>query len=158
MPWQNLESFELTKKAQFLLKKHYNFEIKSQVYIVTEEEMVVNVLEEQTKIGRTTKELEMIKIELKYILGRYFATKDEIWLVEGKGVVIDVLFHELLHVKQKCTPHREHIVDYLTYKITRNKEFIKDSVVKDWEEIEKNEGLKKILERLQKEGDCEEFE
>lgn len=157
MPWQTQALLELTKEAKDLIKKNYNLEINTPVYIVTEEEIVTDVLKEQNNIGRSKKELEKIKIELKYILGKYFALKNEIWLLEREGIIIDVIIHEMLHSVQKCIPHREHIVDYLTFKIIGNEAFILESTISDWGEIEKSYGMKKILERFQREGSCEEL-
>ena len=158
MPWQNQESMELTNKAKALIKKRFNLDIESKVYIASEQELVEKILSEQRNEGRSIEELEKIKYELKYILGRYFAKSDEIWLLENEGLVIDVIVHEMMHAIQKCGPHREPLADYLTFKLTGNKEYIRDSVLKDWEAIEKNQGLKRIIERLQKFGDCEDFD
>ena len=154
MPWQNQVSIELTRKSREQIKKFYGLEIESKVYVVTSKEMTEKDLEEQQKKGRSEKELESIKIELKYILGKYFEQTDEIWLVDNEGLVEEVIIHEMIHTKQKCAPNRESMADYLTYKITGNKEYIKESVLKDWEEIEKNYELKRIIERIQKVGDC----
>ena len=158
MPWQTKELINLVNEAENLIIEFYSLPVHTNVFIVTQEEMIEVVLNEQQSMNRSPQELEKIRFELKYILGRYFSSRNEIWLVDEKGVVLDVLIHEFLYSLQLCKPHREHIVDYLTYKLTSNSNYISSSVLHDWQEIEKNFKLKKILERLRKVGDCEDFE
>ena len=96
-------------------------------------------------------------MRLAYIYGKYFAGTNEIWVVEKIGENIDVLIHEMIHSIQVCKPNREGIVDYLTFKFTKNESWINSKIIEDWRKIEKMVGLQAIKEKIVKNEDCEEF-
>lgn len=157
MPWQTSKLSNIEKKARSLIYEFIDIQIDIPVYISTEEEMIEAVLFEQLKLNRKKNEIEKIKYDLNFILGKFFSNKQEIWVVDGRGINLDVIIHELLHSIQKCLSKREHIVDYITFKITKNKEYIDELILKDWLEIEESVGFKKIIKSLVTIGDCEVF-
>ena len=117
------------------------------------------VLEELEVHNYSTQMIEHIKeVYLHDVIGKYFSQKNEIWLLDGKGVNIEVLTHELLHSIQRCKPNRENIVDYITYKLTGLTNQILDDILQEWNEIEKSIGFKVIVKQLLIEKDCEEFD
>lgn len=89
--------------------------------------------------------------------GKHFFLKNEIWLIQQDGEQYEILVHELLHSIQRCSPDREGIVYYLTYKLTKNPAVIPVKKLQEWQEIEKSVGLKTIVKQLLLEKGCEEF-
>lgn len=157
MTWQTPEILRLAKEAKDLVEKEVGVEETASVFIASEGEMTNATLQEQTELGRTPEEIERIRFDLQFILGKYFPLSNEIWLVEGRGVILDVIIHEMIHSMQRCSLHREGIVDYVTFKITGNRDYVAESVLEEWQEIERSVGYKAIRRRLLSGGDCEEF-
>lgn len=157
MVWQDEQVNELVQKAKDILRELISKRIEAEVYICTFNELK-STLENELQETVSENELKYIMRRIEYIDGRYFKKKNEIWLVNDRGVNLDTILHELIHSIQECSENREGIVYYVTYKLTKNKEHINDYLLKDWEEIEKIHGMKKIISRILKEGDCEEFE
>jgi len=157
IPWQTPLLIELIEQAKTQIYDLFDLSVNTPVYIATESEMIEAVIKEQKAKNRGNKELEKIKYDLLFILGKYFTATKEIWVVEGRGEALDVIFHEILHPIQKCNLHKEKIIDYITYKITGNKDYFYNTILKDWQEIEKSNGFDRIKTRLIKEGDCEDF-
>ena len=129
----------------------YNY---SQGFSSTQLEMIEKI---EKEIKREEFKGEIKKYLPRFIIGKYYAGENVIWLVEGKEVNLPALIHELLHSIQKCTPNRENIVDFLVYKMLDNENSIDQKVLKEWNEIEKTFGFKVIKERLLSERDCEDF-
>lgn len=159
MPWQPESLNKLIEEAKNLIIKYFKVEVATEVYLCSRDEMSKAVLEELKKNNRSDKTIDHIKkIYLKRIIGKYFAEKNEIWLLEGIGDTIEVLVHELMHSIQKCTPNREKIVDYLTYKLTSLKNQIPEETLREWTDIEKTYSFKVIVNQLLEEKDCEDFD
>lgn len=154
MPWTNDELDQLILKARKLILKEFPDIFTVQVYICTQLEMIQKIKKE---IKRDEFKGEIKKYLARFVIGKYFAGDNVIWLVEEKGENLPTLIHELLHSIQKCAPHRENIVNYLVYKILNDPQTIEPRMLKDWNEIEKNVGFKVIKEKLLSEGDCEDF-
>ena len=159
MPWQPESLSNLVKKARELINKFFNIQTIIEVYLCTEDEMSQAVLVELEMSKYSQVMIDHIKeIYLKEIIGKYFSRKNEIWLLEGKGDNLEVLVHELLHSIQRCSPNREKIVDYLTYKLTGLTNQITDDILQEWKGIEKSLVFKTIVKQFLNEKDCEEFE
>ena len=91
------------------------------------------------------------------IVGKYFKKPPEIWLVEGRDDTLSDLLHEVLHAIQLCHPHREGIVDYLTFMLTKDNKAIAEYDLENWREIAKGVRFKDIFKQLLSKGDCENF-
>jgi hypothetical protein len=123
----------------------------------------VSEMNETTEIelngrGISQKRLDILKKHFfELLLGKYFASKNEIWIVEDKGAPDSVIIHELLHSIQKCRPNRESICDYVTFKISQDPTAMESRKRLEWQEIEKNNGLPRIIENFLSTIDCEEF-
>lgn len=158
MPWITDELKLITKNAKNLIEKYYNFPESISILLCTAEEMKIRVSKEieQLQLSKKKKELLFLHV-VSGVIGKYFNDTEEIWLVSGGGDNIAVLTHELLHSIQKCTGHREGIVEYLTFKLTNGESSILDSIKQDWMEIEKTYGFEHIKLQLLREEDCEEF-
>lgn len=158
MPWTSPEFEKLVEKAKNRLRKELPVEYKATIYLTNNEEMTQRVKEELKEDGFTKEEIKELEItSFPGIIGKYFKKEDEILVLTGIGENEDTIMHEFIHSIQKCEPNREGIADYLTYKITGNTKYIDPYDLNDWNDIERANGLKKIKERLFKEGDCEEF-
>lgn len=158
MPWVNPELEGIIKEAKNRIKQWIPGIILTTIVLVANtKEMKQEILTEGKLLKLSKKALEDRIFLSKFTIGKYFKLKNEIWLVEGKGENINTIIHEYLHSIQKCEPNRERIVEYITYKITGEKNGLSDSFTEDWKGIEINMGLDKILAKLQTKGDCEEF-
>lgn len=145
MPWTTDRLESLISEARTLLLREFPDNFSASIYICSQAEMIDK-----------TKE-EMRETLARFVIGKYFAKENMIWLVEGNGVNLPTLIHELLHSIQKCSPHREQIVEYIVYKLLEHSCSIDQALLRDWEEIETSVGFDKIKERLLSEGDCEDY-
>ncbi len=154
MPWINDNLDLLILKAREILLKEFDNNFTAQIYVCSQSEMIERI---KTEIRREENKAWFIENLATYVIGKYFASDNTIWLVEGEGENLPTIIHELLHSIQKCSPHRENIVEFLVYKLFDNAALINQRLLKDWIEIERIFGYKKIKERLLSEGDCEDF-
>ena len=158
MPWQPEPFNSVIKEAKVLIFDHFKINTSANIFICSFSELEKAILKELKDTNITEEKIEHIKkIHIKRVIGKYFSKTNDIWLLEGKGNNIEVLMHELLHSIQKCSPNREKIVDYLTYKITGLRTQIPNEIFKEWREIEKNYGYKKIKTPFLLQKDCEDF-
>ena len=157
MTWFDPEFQPVIDEAKELVYKMFLCDLSANVFHCSLKEIKDTVIKEFIDKLRSPLEREVFFFELAFIEGRYFRDKNEIWLVEHRGNNLETLIHEYIHSIQKCNPHRENIVKYLTYKITRNIKTIENNLLKEWVEIEKIEGIKDIKKRLVTSGDCDDF-
>lgn len=158
MPWTSPELLKFSEKANFFINREFSVEIRAQLFIVTKEEMTHDIIEELKLDGYNHNSISILEeIFIPKVIGKYFKRSHEIWIIQKKGENLDTVIHEYLHSIQKCSPNREGIVDYITYKITGNQVYIDPYDLKDWREIEKTYSYKEIKVRLLSEGDCEHF-
>ena len=160
MPWISQEFDKLVQESKSLVKKEFpDITFDWPVFIASKDEMDIAIIKELKDLNYSKRQIEdVVNYFLPYLIGKYFAQTNEIWVLQMKGENLDTIVHELLHSIQKCKPHRESIVNYLTFKITGEKNYINDNLRKDWEEIEKNTSYQRIKNKLLSEGDCEEIE
>lgn len=157
MPWKN-QSLEVTiERAKKIILKELNLQITSELFTCSKDEMIRRCTDELKEKIKDEKIVNREIMRLAYIYGKYFAGTNEIWVVEKIGENIDVLIHEMIHSIQVCKPNREGIVDYLTFKFTKNESWINSKIIEDWREIEKMVGIQAIKEKIVKNEDCEEF-
>ena len=154
MPWTNDNLDLLVSQARKILLNEFPDLFTAQIYVCTQLEMIERIKKE---VKREEFKSGIKKYLARFIIGKYFAVENIIWLVEGKGENLPTLIHELLHSIQECSPHRENIVNFLVYKMLDNTDFIDQKVLKEWIEIQKTVSYKEIKERLLSEGDCEDF-
>jgi hypothetical protein len=157
MPWDNANLDSLIEKAKNILKKHFDDKFDTKIRVCTISEIQEETIKEAIMDGKSTIQLNRIKLVIPYLRGKYFHYLQEIWLVEEKGDFLFTIVHELLHSIQKCDPKRETINFFICYKILEDSSRLTDSELKDWLEIEKNVGFEKIKHRLLTPGHCEEF-
>lgn len=158
MPWTTPELVDLVDQAKREISKFYSKKsLTATVLISTEEELVNALIQEKISEKTSEQDIRKIKILRSFIEGRYFKNKNEIWLVQQRGEKIGTLIHECLHSIQECSPNRERIVEYLTYKLTGDTNELLTARLKEWVEIKRSIGLKKIIDQLLLQKDCEEF-
>lgn len=161
MPWTTTELETLAAKAKVLVIdefKDFSSLKDCPVFIASAEEMQDAILEELVQLNYSKEAIKKIQdYYLKFVIGKYFKLTSEIWLLHGKGDNMITIVHELLHSIQQCEPNREGIVDFLTYKITTESQYIDNYELADWQEIEETHSYKKIKTRLVSKGDCEDF-
>jgi hypothetical protein len=103
---------------------------------------------------------QILKQIVPQIEGKYWKKKNEIWLVQGRGEKLETIIHEFIHSIQLCRPNREHIVEFLTFKILqlRGKDIeYTDKRRLEWEKICADVGFETLKKRLLFKGDCEDF-
>lgn len=158
MPWVDNSLNKWIKQAETLISDEFNKSLHATFFVCTREELIPQVLTELKNLKYPEAEIEYSKqFLLPDILGKFFATTNQIWLVAGEGTNFDTILHEALHSIQACTGKREPIVDYITYKYTKNKAYIDEMEIIEWQEIEKTNSWKKIKTRLVTVGICEDF-
>lgn len=157
MVWQDDSLQNLVQEAKELLRTLFSNDFTTEIYICSFDELQ-SAITTELKGTMPDREFSQIMRSLNYTDGRYFKKKNQIWLVNDRGVNVDTIIHELLHTIQICSPHREGIVYYITYKITHNDSHIKKFMLQDWIEIEKTYSFKLIIQQLFKNTDCENFQ
>lgn len=158
MPWTTSNFEKLVALAKKRLQKEFPIEFKVTISLTNREEMTQEVLEELKEEGYSIERIELLRKRfIPNIVGKYFKKENEILILSEEGENEDTIIHEYLHEIQICEPNKEGIVDYITYKLTGNKNYIDQYTLDNWREIEKTNGFKKIKELLLTVGDCEEF-
>ena len=158
MPWIT-DSFSATvSEAKNLIYQEFSLHADAVVSLCTQKEMIERVTRELSMRTISKPRFNnLVRFILPLLVGKYFKETNEIWIIDGKGDDFPTLVHELLHSIQACSPHREGIVDFLTYKLTDDQTFVDPFLLKDWVEIEMLHGLESIKQRLLAQGDCEDF-
>nr|MDO8087194.1 hypothetical protein [Candidatus Sigynarchaeum springense] len=158
MPWS---SDKLNTKIEQSRKKISSFlgtRPEAPVFLCTQAELIARVKDELLSGGTPEDKITFLEKHIfPLLLGKYFKKTAEVWLVEGKGDSDSILVHELLHSIQTCSPKRENICDYLTYRITNDQTIMDEKLLSEWKEIERAHGLKGIKARFLSPGDCEDF-
>lgn len=157
MVWHDPELQPLIQAAQKVLHKYYKIELTAIILVCTRNELVYEVFKEYEDIIMSNLQQKIFEKAIQDIEGRYFASSNEIWLVDQIGTNLETIIHEYLHSIQKCSPSREGIVYYVTYQLTNKQSQIDEYILTNWLEIEKEQGLKAIFKRILDIGDCEEF-
>ena len=158
MPWQPEPFFSVIQEVKAFLFNHFKVNATASVYICSAPKMELTLLEELEDRDLSEIKLNHVKkFYIKRVIGKYFSKKNEIWLLDGKGDNLEVMIHELLHSIQKCSPNREQINDYLVYNLTGLKNQITEESLKEWLEIEKSYGFKRIKHQFLLNKDCEDF-
>ena len=157
MTWIDPKFQSIIDEGKQLVQEFLSCELSAIVLFCSRKEMSQVLIKEFEHKLINELEREVFLYELEFIEGRYFKEKNEIWLVDQYGNNLETLIHEYLHSIQTCSPRRENIVKFLTYRLTESSSGIESKVLTEWLEIEKQEGLESIKKRLKTEGDCEEF-
>jgi len=158
MPWITDSFSETVVEAKKLIWQEFEIHADAIVLLCTQKEMIDRViLELSTRKIPKQRLNNLIQFILPLLVGKYFKETNEIWLIEEKGDNFSTLIHELLHSIQVCSPHREGLVDFLTYKITGDQTIIDPFLLKEWKELEMMHGLEAIKKRLLIPSDCEDF-
>ncbi|HMF31671.1 MAG TPA: hypothetical protein VKK79_09665 [Candidatus Lokiarchaeia archaeon] len=158
MPWTSNTLETLVSQALAAVTQILQVQPNAIVLVCTKQEMTQKVIAELATYQLSQARLEWYKQSvIPFIIGKYFLQNNEIWLVDGKGDKWEVLIHELLHSVQKCRPNRERITDYLTFKLTQDPTTIDPRILTEWNQLEQDYGLKAIIARFLRQGDCEEF-
>lgn len=162
MPWLTDAFQERVRQHEQLIEREFETSITARSFLCSREEMRDRFCTEVELRGieenwdeitiRIWKERIAIHVD-----GKFFSETNEIWVVDGQPEMEGTILHELLHSVQVCEPHREGIVAYLTYKLLGNLNLINPLLRQDWEEIERQNGLDRIKNRLLQQGDCEDF-
>lgn len=158
MPWITSNFEEQVAQAKKRLRKEFPLDFKASISLTNKEEMTLRVLENLNEDGYSVEKIEILRKRfVPTIVGKYFKKENEILILSEEGENEDTIIHEYLHEIQICEPNREGIVDYITFKLTGNMNYIDQYTLDNWQELEKIHGFKKIKERLLSVGDCEEF-
>ena len=136
MVWKDKNLEQLVQEAKKLLRTIISHDFNSEIFICSRLELELAITNElQGKIS--DKQFSQVKQSIDLIEGRYFKSTNQIWLVNDRGVSLDTIIHELLHTIQICSPNREGIIYFITYKLTHNNAHINSFLLRDWIEIEK---------------------
>lgn len=158
MAWSSSKLSSLIDQAKKEISRFYpKVVLNATVLISTEHQLVDALIQEKISENAPDKEIIRIKTLRSFFDGMYFKDKNEIWLIQKRGEKLGTLINEFLHSIQLCSPNRERIVEYLTYKLTGDSNELLTARLDEWTEIEKSLGLKKILSQLVKLKDCEDF-
>ena len=85
MPWTNDNLDLLFSKARKILLNEFPDIFTARIYICTQLEMIEKIKKE---IKREEFKGEIKKYLARFIIGKYYAEENIIWLVEGKGLKI----------------------------------------------------------------------
>ena len=158
MPWSSEELNSLIKKGRDIISNEFSIDSQVPIYNCSEDEMSTEIIKELETLNFSSKEIESIKkFQLPFIIGKYFRDRNEIWLVNPVGCNLSTLLHELIHSFQKCSPNRDNIADYIAFKFTGDTSHIIPENLKEWKEIERQVGFKRIKNQILVEKDCEDF-
>jgi len=158
MPWITESFSKKVSEAKNLIYQEFELHADGIVLLCSQKEMIDKViLELSARKIQKPRLNNLIQFILPLLVGKYFKETNEIWVIEGKGDERSTLIHELLHSIQTCSPHREGIVDFLTYKLTGDQTIIDPFLLKDWEDIERIHGFEMVKKQLLIQGDCEDF-
>ncbi len=157
MVWTNPDLEPLINRSKDLIKKFFNKTVTALIFVCTLQELSEEVIKEMNQDHRPLWEENYIRLIIPSLEGKYFHDKNEIWLIQSNGEKINVILHEMIHSFQQCRPNRENIIDFISFKLLNDSSFIKADVLHEWKEIEKDVGFKAILNNIQSNSDCEEF-
>lgn len=157
MTWSDPNLQPIIDQAKEMIEDYFNCRVTAQIFLCELEELQNQMIDEFKETLITNLDREIFHYTIENIEGRFIKNRNEIWLVNQKGDNLETIIHEYIHSIQKCTNHRENIVKFLTYKLTQKENVIEEGMLNEWLEIEKQEGLEKIKDRILKSGDCEEF-
>lgn len=157
MTWSDPNLQPIIDQAKEMIEDYFNCRVTAQIFLCELEELQNQMIDEFKETLITNLDREIFHYTIENIEGRFIKNRNEIWLVNQKGDNLETIIHEYIHSIQKCTHHRENIVKFLTYKLTQKENVIEEGMLNEWLEIEKQEGLEKIKDRILKSGDCEEF-
>ena len=158
MPWSNDKLNSKIEQSRKKIKSFLGIRPEASVFLGTLNELITRVKNELLSGGTSKEKVVFLENHIfPLLLGKYFKTTKEIWLVEGKKDFDSILVHELLHSVQNCSPKRENICDYLTYRITNDPTIMDKTLLLEWKEIERTYGLEAIKARFLADGNCEDF-
>nr|MDO8116854.1 hypothetical protein [Candidatus Sigynarchaeota archaeon] len=158
MPWSNDKFNSRIEQGRKKIKSFLNVQPGAPVFLCTLDELITRVRNELLSGGTSMEQVLFLEHNIfPFLLGKYFKKTREIWLVEGQDGLDSTLVHELLHSVQTCSPKRENICDYLTYRITNDPTVMARRLLSEWTEIERTCGLAAIKARFLGEGNCEDF-
>jgi hypothetical protein len=158
MPWSNDKLNSKIEQSRKKIKSFLGIRPEASVFLCTLNELITRVTSELLSGGTSMEKIIVLENHIfPRLLGKFFKTTKEIWLVEGKGDIDSVAVHELLHSVQTCSPKRENICDYLTYRITNDPTIMDKTLLSEWKEIERTYGLEAIKARFLADGNCEDF-
>lgn len=158
MPWKTETLNQLEAKVRTLIQEQFEIDFNVRIWVCDELEMENAVIDELKAQQISPQRIAYFKSNfIPFIIGKFFRQSNQILLIQGKGEIISVLLHEILHSIQRCAPHRENIVDYIVFRILHKRNEIAENIIHDWEELEKIHGFEKIKARLIHTGDCEDF-
>ena len=158
MPWRDDSIVDIVSKAYALIEKEFSITPQVDVYLCSRDELILAVLEELQLSLKSSESIQYAKeYLLPSIIGKFFKLNQQIWLVDGYGNNIDTLLHEILHSIQECSGSREPITDFITFRLTGNRNYISDYDLENWLEIEHKNGWNQIKRSFRTPGDCEDF-
>ena len=160
MTWSDPSFIPTVTHAKSIIEESFGKSSNATILFCSLAELQVAVNQEYKDKNLSPFQQQLLQHNLERIEGRFFSSTNEIWLVDGKGTNFETLIHELLHSIQQCNPHRENIVQFLTFRIVNdpnNHDIIEPATLRDWLEIEKQKGFDHIKKRIIFPGDCEEF-
>lgn len=158
MPWETDLFRNLVDKAKEDINSFFGIKPKVNVLICSYDEMKTSLIQDFETRNLPAKILEFhLNYTINDVIGKYFSDTKTILILENFSDHYFLLIHELLHSIQKCHPHREAIVDYISFIISKDERAIDSQLLYEWLQIEKNYGEKSIIKQLLLEKDCEEF-
>lgn len=148
----------LVTEARQLILREFGINTSAKVELCTELELAEIILDDAQRRKLSNQEIQHIKQLLPFLYGKYFLHSHTAYVILGRGDNLAIIVHELLHSIQVCSPNREDIVDYISYKLTNEAKFIDPALKREWEELERIYTWEKIKHRLLIAGNCEDFD
>ena len=158
MPWLSNDFSLIVSRAKKLIEKEFGVKTKTKPYLCNKEEIIVQTKKELSKFDLSKENyIKLVESVLPSLMGKFFKDMDEIWIIEEETNNFPLIVHELLHSIQICSPQREGIVDYITYKLTGSRTCIDPYIKEDWKELERIHGFFLIKKQLLRKGNCEDL-
>ena len=149
---------ELVTQARQLITQEFNIETTARMECCTEKEITDIIVRDAQDRNLSNATIQSMLRKIPFLHGIYFRHTNTAYVIFGKGNNLPIITHELMHSIQVCSPHRDDILDYISYKLTDDTRFIDPVLKREWEERERIYTWQRIKTRILREGDCEDFD
>lgn len=157
MSLTNKKFLELVTRAKQAITQEFKIETTANVELCLENEVISLIVKDAQNRNLSESEIESIKLKIPFLHGIYIKHSNTAYVILGRGDNLPIIIHELLHSVQLCNPHRHNILDYISFKLTKDARFIDPLLIREWEEIERTHTWENIKQRIFMTGDCEDF-
>lgn len=149
---------KLVTQARQLITQEFNIETIASVECGTEKEIMDIIVRDAQERNLSNATILSMLRKIPFLYGIYFKHSSSAYVIFGKGNNLPIITHELLHSIQVCNPHRDDILDYISYKLTDDVRFIDPVLKREWGDRERIYTWKRIKARILRDGDCDDFD